>query len=148
MRNEDKKEKNTLPANPVAAIRELIKLTRNLIKHAEKEEHALAKNDFILLAAAQEDKEQMAWKYAAASEEFRARIEEFRGADRKLLDELEKQQNELSERSTRNSKMIEQMYNRARTNTQKTLLAAQEIGQKIHIRAPETAQQQREGVQS
>ncbi len=129
---EEKKEK-ILAADAGTAVQEMISLTRTLLNFAEEEAQALVKGDLAQLTVVQENKEKLAGSYAGASQEFRFRIEEFRGTDRRLLDELEKLQNELGEKTENNNALISQIYQSALANTQKTLLSAQEMGQRSHM---------------
>lgn len=120
---------NMLAKDPETAIRQLSRLTRDLVNFSEQETGALVRNDMIRLAAIQDDKEKLAHQYAKASTEFRARIAEFRGIDKKALSELENWQTQLARKSEENNVLMTRVRQRSYTSSQATLLAAQEMGQ-------------------
>ena len=122
-----------LPKDVNAALRELIRLTTRLVDFADIETQALVKNDHLAFAYAQKDKEKFAAHYSKASEEFRARVEEFRGCDQRLLLQLDQKQSELREKTMSNNVVIDQVKTRASANTQATLFSAQEIGQRVRF---------------
>lgn len=130
----------SLPQDVNAALRELVRLTTRLIEFADRETQALVKNDHLAFAYTQRDKEKFAAHYARASEEFRGRLEEFRGSDQRLLAQLDRLQGELREKTVSNNMAIDQIKSRAAANTQSTLFSAQEIGQRVTF-APQTAPQ-------
>ncbi len=138
--NED--TKNILADDVPTALRKLITLTRGLIDFAQEEERALTLGDMIQLSAIQDSKEKMTFQYAQASAEFRSRLEEFRGADRALLNQLEKSQNDLNEKTQSNNILIEQLHQRALANTQATLVNAQELGQPVRFKNGHQQEQQ------
>ncbi len=111
------------------AVQQLIKLTRNLADLAERETQALAQNDIISFAILQDEKALIAEHYAAASNEFRARLPEFRGMNPALLDRLETLQNRLGEAARQNNETVQRLYDQSKENTQSTLISAQELGQ-------------------
>jgi hypothetical protein len=61
-------------------------------------------------------------------------MEEFRGADKALLDRLDILQKTLGEKTQANNAMIAEMKRKASRRTQDTLLAVQEMGQTRTIR--------------
>jgi len=111
------------------AVQQLIKLTRNLADLAERESQALAQNDMISFAILQDEKALIAEHYAAASNEFRARLPEFRGMNPALLDRLESLQVRLGEAARQNNDAVKRIYDQSKENTQNTLISAQELGQ-------------------
>ena len=111
------------------AVQQLIKLTRNLADLAERESQALAQNDMVSFAILQDEKALIAEHYAAASNEFRARLPEFRGMNPALLDRLESLQVRLGEAARQNNDAVKRMYDQSKENTQNTLISAQELGQ-------------------
>ena len=126
-----------LPAEKSQAISALVKITQALLDLAEKETQALAQNDMLTFAILQDEKAAVTERYAKLSEGFRSRVNEFRDADKNQLNRLENLQKLLAEKTHANNKVVERLYERARTQTQTTLLAAQEIGQRTHIKYPE-----------
>lgn len=120
---------NMLAADPETAMRQLVRLTRELVKFAEAETGALVRGDMIKLAATQDDKEKLARQYSKASEEFRSRIEQFRGIDKKIIAELEAAQAELARKSEENNVLMARLRARSYGGTHTTLLTAQEMGQ-------------------
>ena len=111
------------------AVQQLIKLTHNLTDLAERESQALAQNDLVSFAILQDEKAMIAEHYAAASQEFRDRLPEFRGMNPALLDRLENLQNRLGEAARHNNEVVQRMYEQSKESTQNTLISAQELGQ-------------------
>jgi len=116
------------------AVQQLIKLTRNLADLAERESQALAQNDMVSFAILQDEKALIAEHYAAASNEFRARLPEFRGMNPALLDRLESLQVRLGEAARENNETVKRIYSQSKENTQNTLISAQELGQNKPMR--------------
>lgn len=116
------------------AVQQLIKLTRNLADLAERETQALAQNDILAFAILQDEKALIAEHYAAASNEFRARLPEFRGMNPALLDRLESLQHRLGEAAKQNNETVKRIYDQSQENTQNTLISAQELGQNKPMR--------------
>ena len=90
--------------------------------------------DILSFAILQDEKALIAEHYAAASNEFRARLPEFRGMNPALLDRLEALQHRLGEAAKQNNASVSRIYEQSKENTQNTLLSAQELGQTKHIR--------------
>ncbi|MFK7838819.1 MAG: hypothetical protein AB8B83_00675 [Bdellovibrionales bacterium] len=122
------------------AVQQLIKLTRNLADLAERESQALAQNDMLGFAILQDEKALIAEHYAAASNEFRARLPEFRGMNPALLDKLESLQHRLGEAARQNNDTVSRVYAQSKENTQNTLLSAQELGQSRPVQFANDAQ--------
>ena len=122
-----------LHSDPDQALQALIKITQALIDFAERETQALAKNDMMDFAIMQDEKAILTQRYVQMSQEFRNRLEDFRGCDSGLLDRLETLQKELGERSKGNNGSINNIQTRARAKTSDTLFSAQELGQSHHI---------------
>jgi len=118
-----------LPGDPAQALRALLKLSQGLIDLCERETQALVKDDLSAFTVLQDEKESLSLRYAAASSEFRARLEEFRGSEAATLDRLESLQKTLGEKMRANNALIAQMEGSARQKTQDTLLKVQEMGQ-------------------
>ncbi len=126
-----------LPQDPRQAILELIKVTQKLVDIAEREAQALAQDDMLSFAILQDEKAYISERYVKLSEEFRGRLNDFRGTDKTMLDRLDKLQVTLGKKSRENNAIVGEMYTRSKTRTQHTLLAAQEIGRNVHITYPE-----------
>lgn len=125
-----------LPAEKTQALNMLIRVTQNLINLSERESQSLAQNDLTTFAILQDEKSFMADQYSRVSEEFRANINLYRGADKNMLNRLEALQNMLAERTRDNNTMVNTLYERSRASTQSVLLAAQEMGQKVNVNFP------------
>ncbi|HQX26920.1 MAG TPA: hypothetical protein PKX38_03175 [Alphaproteobacteria bacterium] len=123
-----------LPANATAAIQRLIQVSQKLVDLSERETQALLQRDMLTFAILQDEKESIANQYTQASEEFRARLEDFRNVEKPLLNRLELLQKNLAEKTQGNNVMVAQIKQRAETGTQKTLLMAQEYGQQKRVR--------------
>ncbi len=123
-----------LPANATAAIQRLIQVSQKLVDLSERETQALLQRDMLTFAILQDEKESIANQYTQASEEFRARLEDFRSVEKPLLNRLELLQKNLAEKTQGNNVMVAQIKQRAETGTQKTLLMAQEYGQQKRVR--------------
>ncbi|MCB1591067.1 MAG: flagellar export chaperone FlgN [Alphaproteobacteria bacterium] len=139
--------KSTLPQNPSAALRELIRLTKALRDMAEQETQALITNNMLPFAYLQMDKESLVAKYQDAAEEFRRRLEEFRGADPALLKQLETLQNELKEKSSANNEMVDRIRSRSMASTMESLFMAQELGQRVEWPEKKTPADQQNDTQ-
>jgi hypothetical protein len=139
------REDDILPLDTGMAVRTLTKISEQICMLAEKETQALVRSDLVLFAMLQQEKEILSRRYAQASAEFRARLPEFKGADRALLERLEGLQKQIGEKTRANSEMTGRMHKRAAQNTQKTLVTAQELAQirPVRLASPET---QQEGV--
>lgn len=141
-------EKTVLPAEKTQAMQHLIKVTQSLIEMAEKEAQALAQNDMLAFAILQDEKTLLAEHYAKASEEFRARLPEFRNLNNALLDRLERMQNRLGAISRENNDIVQRIYKSAEKSTKQTLLDAQEIGQNKVVHFMNGKKQKQEGEQN
>lgn len=128
---------NHLPAMPNNALSYLCKISQSLLDLAERESQALIQNDIMALAILQDEKENLSQRYMESSQEFRARVNEFRSSDKGLIHRLEKLQKQLAERSDDNNVLIAQIRDRAERNTQKTLLMAQEYGKSPRAKFPD-----------
>lgn len=127
--NKNKPESGKLPANPTAALLHLIRVSQKIVDLSEKETQALVQRDMLAFSIIQDEKEKIVTEYTKVSEDFRNRLEEFRGIDRALLNRLEAIQNQIGEKTQSNNVIVLKMRERAETNTNKTLLLAQEYGQ-------------------
>jgi hypothetical protein len=125
-----------LPSDRVQALNTLIKATQALIAMADKETQALAQNDIVTFHILQDEKEFLSGRYEKLSVEFRERLQEFRGADRGLLDRLEKMQNLLGEKTDSNNQVVMQIRDRAQNKTQSSLLTVQEMAQQRPVKMP------------
>ncbi len=128
-----------LPQDKAQALNALIKVTQNLLDMSDKEAQALAQNDMLAFAIIQDEKEYISERYTRLSAEFRGRVDEFRGTDKGLLDRLDNLQKLLGEKTRQNNVVVSALYQRSKAKTESTLLAAQEIGQQVHIRMPKTS---------
>ena len=132
-------QKNVLTSDINQSLRELVRLSKQLVEFADQETQCLVTNDHLRFAYTQRDKENLAERYTQASEEFRSRIDEFRNADKSILIQLDRLQAELKEKTESNNLLIGQIKKRAAANTQSTLFTVQELGQKVFF-PEETAQ--------
>ena len=130
MNKRKENHKGFLPENAAQAIQRLTKISQALLDLSERETQALVQNDMFTFSILQDEKELLASQYTKASEEFRSRLEEFRKIDRNLLGRLENIQKKLAEKTQGNNIIVTQMRQRAEKNTHKTLITAQELGQK------------------
>jgi hypothetical protein len=121
-------------ANPAATVQRLIQISQKLVDIGDRETQALLQRDITSFSIIQDEKESVAGQYTKASEEFRARLEDFRSVEKGLLIRLENLQKNIAEKARSNNVMILQIKERAETSTQKTLLMAQEFGQQKRTR--------------
>lgn len=122
-------EQQILPADTHFALKAMIKATENLVEFSNREAQALAKNDVMDFAIMQDEKAVLTERYVKMSQEFRERLEDFRGADPGLLDRLEKLQVELGENTRHNNDIIDRMQKKSEKTAYNALLEAQEISQ-------------------
>lgn len=132
---------NILNADVNASLLVLINLSKKLLDFADRESVALAKGDHFAFAYTLRDKENLAQRYVKASEEFRSRIEEFRRADKSLIQRLDQLQNELKDKTQNNNMAISQIKERSLANTKSTLFSAQEMGQRLHTQSAANTEQ-------
>ena len=123
------KAENLLPADQSMALKTMIAATQDLINFTEHESQALAKNEMMDFAVMQNEKTLLTERYVQLSKEFRNRLEDFRGADRALLDQLEAVQKSLGENSRHNNKIIDQIQVGARKKTNGVLFNANKLGE-------------------
>lgn len=133
--------KTILPADSTQAARELIKISQSLLKISDRESQALVQNDLATIAILQDEKEWITGRYQKASEEFRRRLEEFRGLDKSLIGQLDTTQRKLNDMASNNNRIIARIYRRAEKKTHETLLTAQEMGQTRSIQFADQPQQ-------
>lgn len=131
---------SSLPKERTQALMHLIKLTQGLSALIDRESQALAHDDMVTFTILQDEKEMLSERYIRTSEEFRSRLTEFKGTDPALLNRLESIQSDLSDKAAHNNQIISRMYQKARKNTQETLITAQELGQMRPLHVPETGQ--------
>ncbi|MCB1783213.1 MAG: hypothetical protein KDI13_04400 [Alphaproteobacteria bacterium] len=124
------KPETILSPDTTVALKELVAMSRSLITFAETETQALVMGDLMRFALTQQDKDKMARRYALASNEFRRRINEFRGCNSALLMQLEGLQKQLKEKTQEANVLVDQVKRRSRANTRATLFTAQEMGQR------------------
>jgi len=124
------KPETILSSDTTVALKELVAMSRSLITFAETETQALVMGDLMRFALTQQDKDKMARRYALASNEFRRRINEFRGCNSALLMQLEGLQKQLKEKTLEANVLVDQVKRRSRANTRATLFTAQEMGQR------------------
>lgn len=141
-------ESGILDRNVNLALRELVTISKKLVQLAESEAQALVCGDLLRFACVQQDKESLAVRYAKASEEFRGRLEEFRIADKALLQQLKKLQDDLQEKTQSNNMMISSIKKRSYAKTESTLFTVQEIAQRAPVRIAEKANLQTNGAQA
>lgn len=124
------------------AVRQLIKISQDLVRLADDEAQALVTLDHMKFAMSQRDKERLAEQYSKASEEFRERLGAFRMADKNLIAQLNTLQNELKDKNGHNNLMINQIKKKAAANTQSTLFTAQQMGQRVYFQDNTTENEQ------
>lgn len=135
MHNDRRKQAlNALPQNATAAIHRLIQVSQKLVDLSERETQALIHRDMLAFSIIQDEKESITEQYTTASEQFRARLDDFRSVEKGLINRLEMLQKNLSEKTHGNNVMVARIKERAETSTQKTLLMAQEYGQQKRSR--------------
>lgn len=124
-------EQDLLPEDTTQALKVLINFSEKLLALCEQETQALVQGDMVTFSIIQDEKDSVSRRYAKASEEFRARLEEFRSADRTLLDQLESLQKQLGDKAKSNNEIVSRMFERAKEKVQKSLVTVQELaGQK------------------
>lgn len=121
-----------LPADTSLALKALIKTTEGLLDLSEREAQTLAKNDMMNFAIMQDEKTVLTERYLRLAEEFRTRLNEFRGADFGLLDRLEKLQISLGENTKHNNNVIDRMQKKSEKIAHNALLKVQELSQQHH----------------
>lgn len=135
-----------LPQERSQALMQLIRLTQGLSTLADKEAQALARDDMLTFSVLQDEKDLLSNRYIKASEEFRNRLEDFRGADPTLLDRLVALQKDLGDKTAGNNQVISRIYQKARKTTQSALVTVQELAQRHKLndeeRTSETAEKQ------
>lgn len=122
---------NVLSGNINLAMREMIRISEKLVYIAEDETHSLVRGDLMQFAVAQKEKEKLSSRYTKASEEFRGRIEDFKKADKALVQKLDTLQNEIKQKTECNNRMIDQIKQKSMANTKATLMTAQDLGQRL-----------------
>ena len=95
----------------------------------------------------QDEKESVTSQYTAASNDFRSRLEDFRGVEKNLLGRLETLQKNIAQKARSNNTIIMRMKERAELSTQKTLLMAQEFGQQKRTRFENDNRQTQRGAE-
>lgn len=102
-------QEKLLSSDPRQAVEEMIKLTEELIARIEIETNAVAINDGTTFSMNEVNKEHVAELYQKGADEFRARLNEFRGVDKALLAKLEEAQSSLGQSTKNNLKMLEKV---------------------------------------
>ncbi len=143
MNNALNKNNKPPPKDVNIALRELISLSKKLVEFTDRETQALVVNDHLSFAFIGQDKEILVERYVQASEEFRTHLEEFRGADKSLLTQLNKYQSELKEKTQSNNIIIGKLKDRAAANTKSTLFTVQELGQRVSFSNENTQAEER-----
>jgi|GEM_PF-2800978 hypothetical protein len=87
--------KTILPADPKEAMATLMRLTRGMLIMMREEARSISIRNEVAMLDAEALKERLLPEYQQAAQEFSQRIEEFRGMDPSLLDELQALQDEL-----------------------------------------------------
>lgn len=135
--NEQKKptnsRRNSLPKKPDEALQALINVTSNLLRIGERESQALATNDMLSFAVLQNEKEILGNRYQHLSQEFSARIDDFKEASKSLIDRLDSAQRELHEKTKANNSMLFSITNKSRQKTEGTLFTAQQLAQRSPV---------------
>ncbi len=145
--NNDNRAHSTIGTSPAAEVQRLIQVSQKLVDIGERETQALLQNDIVTFSILQDEKESVTGQYTAASNDFRARLEDFRGVEKNLLSRLEGLQKNIAEKAHSNNKIILRMKERAELSTQKTLLMAQEFGQQKRTRFENDNKQTQRGAE-
>ena len=87
--------KTILPADPKEAVSTLMRLTRGMLIMMREEARSISIRNEVAMLDVEALKERLLPEYQQAAQEFSQRIEEFRGIDSSLLDELQALQDEL-----------------------------------------------------
>ncbi len=98
-----------LDQDPTQAVAQIIDTVETLIALMDEESRAMTMKDAVGFTAAQEQKNRLSVQYEAMAEEFKARLMEFRGIDRALLDRLDGLQRDLVEKTQGNMKLMESL---------------------------------------
>ena len=98
-----------LPQDPTEAVKKIIKLVKALIALMDREAIALAKSDGVALAGVEEEKVGAVEAYQKAAEEFKSRLKDFRGINGAYIEELEKLQADLVDRTQNNLDTMQRM---------------------------------------
>lgn len=130
-------EQHILPADTSLAIKALIQTTEKLIDISEREAQCIAKNDMVGFTILQDEKNIQSERYVRLAQEFRARLNDFRNADKVQLERLDTLQKTLGENTQHNNRLIHQIQKKASARTENSLLSAQEIGQSYQVTFPE-----------
>lgn len=118
-----------LPLNRESAIRYIIDISNELCSLSDRELEKLNDDDFVGVALMQDEKAAMSERYARASEEFHARLSDFRGANPDLLKRLEILQQVLGTKASLNADILSRMMEKLQQNTHTTLLNVQSMAQ-------------------
>ena len=98
--------------SPAAAVQRLIQVSQKLVDIGERETQALLQNDIMTFSILQDEKESVTSQYTAASNDFRSRLEDFRGVEKNLLGRLETLQKNIAEKARSNNTIIMRMKSR------------------------------------
>ncbi len=104
---------SSLPDAPEKAIKFMIQKAETLAEVLERENMALARNDAVSFAIAQQEKEHLAAEYETLAAAFAEKRQALLGANTVLLDRLEKAQQDLKSRAEDNTAMMERMQKKA-----------------------------------
>lgn len=133
----ERSEFSLLPEDTTQALKLLITLSEKLITVAERETQVLIQNDMTSFAIIQDEKETLSLRYSRASEEFRARLEEFRNADNVLLNSLENLQRRLGDITKSNRDMVQRLFESSKKKTHESLITVQELAQQKSVQETE-----------
>jgi hypothetical protein len=122
-----------LPTDVGQALKVMIQISERLLDITERETQALVRSDSVAFSILQNEKESQSSKYAKASAEFRARLEDFRNCEQGLLNRLEKLQKELGEKTQSNKEIIMRMFSSSNKSAKDSLLTVQELAQKSPV---------------
>ena len=105
-----------LPQDKNEAIKHLINLGLNLEGALIEEEKALITKDAQQFQAAQDKKNRRFVRYDMAAGEFKYRLDEFKGADSNLLDELETIQKRIKSQTQTNIDIMMDLIDKAQAD--------------------------------
>lgn len=145
MNPQKQKTDTLLSADTGQALRELIGLSERILDISRKEAQALVKNDAANFAALQDEKAPLSKRFEKTGQEFRARLEDFKGADKALVNRLEALQKEIGEVNRNLRETIARMQAGTEESIQKTLIGVQEASQKVAVKTEDKPEDKDKG---
>lgn len=131
------KHNDLLPEDTHKALQVLIRYSERLHDITEKQTQALVQNDILGFAVLVQEQEVVSTDYAQACTEFRARLDEFRKADKTLISKLEVLQKQIGEKARSNNIIVEKMQDRSAKKAQSSLISVQELAKQKPLKFAE-----------